>query len=59
VETLEVVTRALYIGKRGDMKVVLKSRDKVLLRNADVLYSLRAVGVLAMGTTAAYIVGMR
>jgi hypothetical protein len=60
-EPLEFVTRALYIGQGGDMNIVLKSGDTVLLRNmqASVFYPLRVVQVLATGTTAADIVGLR
>lgn len=60
-ETLEFVTRAIYIGQSGDVNVVLKSGDTVLLRNmqASVFYPLRVVQVLATGTTATDIVGLR
>lgn len=60
-QDLEYVTRALYIGQGGDVNVMLKSGDTVLLRNmqASVFYPLRAVRVLASGTTAADIVGLR
>lgn len=61
VETLEFVTRAIYIGQGGDVNVVLKSGDTVLLRNmqASVFYPLRVAQVLATGTTATGIVGLR
>ncbi len=61
VQALEFVTRALYIGQGGDVNVVLKSGDTVLLPNmqAGVFYPLRVTRVLATGTTAADIVGLR
>jgi len=58
---LAFVTRALYVGQGGDMNVMLKSGDVVVLRNMQpgVIYPLRAMQVLATGTTATDIVGLR
>lgn len=58
---LEFLTRALYIGQNGDVNVTLKSGDMVLLRNmqSGIMYPLRVIRVLATGTTAAGIVGLR
>lgn len=58
---MEFVTRAIYVGQGGDMNVMLKSGDTVLMRNmqAGVIYPLRVIRVLATGTTAVDIVGLR
>ena len=58
---LEYVTRALYIGQSGDVSVTLKSGETVVLRNMQEsnLYPLRVVRVMATGTTAGDIVGLR
>lgn len=60
-DDLEFVTRALYVGESGDVNVTLKSGDTVLLRNlqAGVFYPLRVSYVLATGTTATDIIGLR
>ncbi|MEO0369816.1 MAG: hypothetical protein AAF231_00025 [Pseudomonadota bacterium] len=60
-QDLAFVTRALYVGQGGDVAVELKSGDSVVLRNmqASVIYPLRVMRVLATGTTAADIVGLR
>ena len=60
-EMLEFVTRAIFIGQAGDLNVTLKSGDTVLLRNMQegVFYPLRITQVLATGTSAADIVGLR
>ena len=60
-EELQSVTRAIYLGQDGDLNVVMKSGDTVLLRNLQggVFYPLRVSQVLATGTTAADIVGLR
>ncbi len=58
---LGFVTRALYVGQAGDVALELKSGGVVTLRNmqAGVIYPLRVVQVLATGTTAADLVGLR
>ena len=58
---LAFVTRAVYVGQGGDMNITLKSGDTIVLRGiqAGVIYPLRAVRVLATGTTATDIVGLR
>lgn len=58
---LAFVTRAVYAGQGGDMNVMLKSGDTVVLRNlqAGVIYPLRVTHVLATGTTANDIIGLR
>lgn len=58
---LDFVTRALYVGQTGDVALELKSGDVVTLRNLQggVIYPMRAVRVLATGTTAADLVGLR
>lgn len=60
-QDLAFVTRALYVGQGGDLAVELKSGDTAVLRNmqASVIYPLRVVRVLATGTTATDIVGLR
>ncbi len=60
-EELESVTRAIYLGLDGDLNVVMKSGDTVLLRNLQggVFYPLRVKQILATGTTAVDIVGLR
>ncbi len=58
---LTFVTRALYVGQGGDVTLRLRSDDVVVLRNlqAGVIYPLRIVQVMATGTTAADLVGLR
>ena len=60
-EMLDFVTRAIYVGQAGDLNVTLKSGDTVLLRSMQggVFYPLRVTQVLAAGTTATDIVGLR
>ena len=58
---LEFVTRALFVGQDGDVAVTMKSGDSVVLKNLQggVVYPLRLTHVLATGTTAADLVGLR
>lgn len=58
---LAFATRGIYIGASGDLAVELVSGDTVLLRNvqAGILYPLRIKRVLASGTTAGDLTGVR
>lgn len=58
---LSQVTRALYVGGAGDIRVVLVSGDTITIRNASagVIYPLRVKRVLSTGTVATDIVGLR
>ena len=58
---LEFTTRALFVGQDGDVVVTMKSGDNVTLRNLQggVVYPLRVTHVLATGTTATDLVGLR
>lgn len=60
-EELEYVTRALLVGQDGDVNVIFKSGDTVVLRNLQggVVYPFRIASVLATGTTATDLVGLR
>lgn len=60
-EELAYTTRALFVGQDGDVSVTFKSGDTVLLRNLQggVVYPLRLTAVLASGTTATDLVGLR
>lgn len=60
-EELEYTTRALFVGQDGDVNVIFKSGDTVVLRNLQggVVYPLRVTAVLAAGTTATDLVGLR
>lgn len=60
VTELAFVTRALYVGQ-GDAQVRLRSGDIVVLRNlqAGVIYPLGVTQVLAAGTSATDLVGLR
>jgi hypothetical protein len=57
---LPQVTRALYVGGTGDVRVRLKGGDVLTLRGvqAGSLIPLRVAQVLAGGTTAAGLVGL-
>lgn len=61
VAELGFATRALYVGNSGTIVVRLLSGDLVTLPNvqAGVLYPLRIRQVLATGTTATALVGLR
>lgn len=60
-EPLAKVTRAVYVGGAGNLHVVLLSGDTVTLIGAlpGVIYPLRVEKVLATGTTATGLVGLR
>lgn len=57
---LAEVTRALYVGTAGDVAMLLASGASVTLTNvpSGTLLPVRAVRVLATGTTATAIVGL-
>lgn len=61
IEQLEYATRGLYVGTGGDLTVQMLDGDPVVLRNLQggVLYPLRVSQVMATGTTAADLVGLR
>lgn len=54
-------TRAIYVGSGGNLSVVMLSGDAVTFSNLQggVLYPIRVRQVLATGTTAAGILGLR
>jgi hypothetical protein len=58
---LPKATRAIYVGTAGNLRVQFVAGDVVTLTNvqAGVIYPLRAVLVLATGTTASGLVGLR
>ncbi len=58
---LEYVTRALYVGTGGNLRVTLLSGDVVTLNAvaAGTIYPLRITHLHATGTSAADIVGLR
>jgi hypothetical protein len=60
-QTLNHVTRGLYVGQGGDVTVRMLSGEVTTLANAQsgVLYPLRITQVLATGTTATNLLGMR
>lgn len=55
------VTRALYVGGEGALRVTLQGGETVTLAavNGGALYPLRVARVWATGTTATYLVGLR
>ena len=59
-DDLPQVTRALYVGGTGDVRVRLRGGDVLTLLNvqAGSLVPLRVAQVLATGTTAAGLVGL-
>lgn len=57
-QALSHVTRALWIGKAGDIHVTMQSGDDIILKNASGWMPLRVTHVKASGTTAADIVGV-
>jgi len=59
VDLLEV-TRALYVGGAGDVQVTLQSGSTLIFSNvnAGTFLPIRAVRVLATGTTASSLVGL-
>lgn len=58
---LPAVTRCLYVGGAGDLRVELVSGDVVTLTGtvAGAIYPLRIARVLATGTTATGLVALR
>lgn len=58
--TLAHVTRALYVGQTGNVRVVTAEGDIVTFANMQggALYPIRVVQVFATGTTAADLVGL-
>jgi hypothetical protein len=54
-------TRAIYVGSAGDLRIAMVSGDIVTLRAvaAGAVYPLRAAQVLATGTTAGNLIGLR
>ena len=58
---LAYATRALYVGEAGDVVVQLMSGETVTLANmqAGTVYPMRVRRVLASGTTASFLVGLR
>ncbi|WP_425041412.1 spike base protein, RCAP_Rcc01079 family [Primorskyibacter sp. S187A] len=60
-QPLPNVTRAIYVGGAGDLRVTLVNGDIVTLSGAQagMVYPLRVRQVMATGTTATAIVGLR
>ncbi len=60
-QSLPNATRALYVGGAGNLRVTLVSGDTVTLTGvvAGMIYPLRVSRVLATGTTATGLVGLR
>lgn len=58
---LAVATRALYVGTAGSLQVRMVSGQTISFANvqAGVVYPLRIAQVMATGTTAADLVGLR
>ena len=58
---LPYASRAIYVGGAGDLRVVMCSGDVVTLMGvqAGMVYPLRLAQVLATGTTATGLVGLR
>lgn len=61
VTPLARTTRAIFVGGTGNLRLTLASGDTVTLNNvqAGMVYPLRATLVLATGTTATGLVGLR
>jgi len=57
---LNSVSRAVYVGSAGDLRVTMLSGDVVLLSNVapGMIYPLRVTHVMATGTTAGGLVGL-
>lgn len=55
------VPRALYVGGAGDLRVMMRAGNVVTLAGvqAGMVYPLRVVQVMATGTTATGLVGLR
>lgn len=58
---LTVATRAIYVGTGGNLRVIMISGEDVTLTNvvAGMIYPLRVRRVMATGTTAAALAGLR
>ncbi|MEO5620060.1 MAG: hypothetical protein ABIQ85_04005 [Cypionkella sp.] len=58
---LSVATRAIYVGTAGNLRVEMVSGDVVTLTAvaAGAIYPLRVAQVMATGTTATNLVGLR
>jgi len=54
---LPFVTRAIYIGTPGDLRVLTRDGQDVIYRNLSGTKVIRATRVLATGTTAGDLVG--
>lgn len=59
-DTLSTVTRAIFVGTAGNLRVTMIEGDTVTLKNlaAGVIYPLRCTKVLATSTTAADLVAL-
>lgn len=59
-DSLPALPRCLYVGGAGDMVVISKFGDSVMLKNipAGTFVPFRADKILATGTTATYIVAI-
>jgi hypothetical protein len=60
-QPLDQATRAIYVGAGGTLHVTMVSGDTVTFTNVlgGMIYPLRATHVLATGTTATGLVGLR
>ena len=61
ITELSYATRGLYVGGQGDVALRLVSGDTATLVNAQAgaFYPVRVIQVLATGTTASNLLGMR
>lgn len=61
IQPLASVTRAIYVGSGGDMRVTLLSGDVITLKStvAGTVYPLRITHLHSTGTTASDVVGLR
>lgn len=60
-DTLALITKAIYVGQGGDVALIgMQSSEAVIFRNvpSGAILDVRAVAVLAAGTTADHIVGL-
>lgn len=59
--TLDMATRALFVGEAGDVHVRMVSGQTIVLKNvqAGVVYPLRVAQVMATDTPAGGLVGLR
>lgn len=57
---LTETTRAIYVGSPGDLTIVLKSNAELTFKNvaASTVLPVRAIKVLATGTTASDLLGL-